>query len=1040
MSLWSSLQKEDHREHAPLSALNDDDDDDDDEEEPPLPPYSDNPDTPSARHSSYSDHPNTPPPDNNGAVRRTNGRSSTSQCGNEEEEENDDENPGFGEGDFYRSGSGDSPSRSSSHRYSNTTPSKHKRNNLPHRHYRTGLICAYAKHCLSCCGAFGGGRTKRLCMCLFYMVLFVTILVCASSIGYIIARDGSPFASEEVATTNSDGGSSTNAGSYVAPTTDNLGGKTFDKQLNAAKLPSPPLNLHEICSDWITTSGRSKCQSECSMAECCSLPATNKNSCWEEQAEECATYRAACMALELHSDDDPSGSGGSGSTTSSSGSTTTLDAKTILYAPPSDLSFVCSSVSLGTPQGFNDCESRCRPSRCCYPDKFDCNLADDRYCEDYEDLCANVAESWRGSGHASGGTASSQTPAIANGVMQECNAANLNPPDKCIEACKPGACCYVGSSYFPIEQLFNDYYGFANSPMQVADNCASNIGFCQQYGSCEHLNHMKDVAGWNSDEVNYVVDVSSPCKAEHIAQFGALQCSNVCQPAHCCFSGEYACDDVELGHLNCEDYKACQVLYPNKKVSTKELLELAERIDEVCSAISLKSIGGRAECQDVCNDRLCCFYQDGCTNDPDKNCLAYAGCESYYNLPTDSGQANNSNNNNNNNNAGGSTVSDLGVDEFVTVLEETCSEENLKTINGIYKCHNKCQSHLCCFADGDQAQQDCSNQRPAACSVYKPCERLVNPIHGNPPASLEPGDIEKIVFDNCYFGADPLKITEEMVKKCHGVCAQRLCCFSDYLLQSSCRDTVGDDECQLYSLCDQLVSDDGIEVDNAIDLQESEFDVAHLCTSKVDEDKNLYDACVGLCTEKRSCCFDEPGYSCYDLEKDWCDEYKVCERVDLKFQPASLSTPEEEEIEKAVYDAVSLDSLYYYLCVLIPLYSFTKLSFFFPFMQCYFGDDETRVTQELVTKCHNVCQSRFCCFSSYKLQGSCRATVGVEECELYSLCEQLINVNGGEVKNFIELDLQEFDNSDSDIPASEQMIEKDIYDAVSLEHYITCVF
>jgi len=437
---------------------------------------------------------------------------------------------------------------------------------------------------------------------------------------------------------------------------------------------------------------------------------------------------------------------------------------------------------------------------------------------------------------------------------------------------------------------------------------------------------MKDVAGWNSDEVKYMVDVSTPCKAEHIAQFGALQCSNVCQPAHCCFSGEYACDAVQLGHLNCEDYKACQVLYPNKNnMSTKELLKLAERIDEVCSASSLKTIGGRAECQDLCSDHLCCFYQAGCTNDPDKNCLAYAGCESYYNLPTDGGQVNTNNNinnnNNNNNNAGGSTGSDLVVEEFVTELEEACSEESLKTINGIYKCHNKCQPHLCCFiTDENQIGQDCSNERPAACSVYEPCNRLVNPIHGNQSVkTLEPADIEKIVFDNCYFGADPLKITEEMVTKCHGVCAQRLCCFSDYLLQSSCRATVGDEECGLYSLCEQLVADDGMVIDDALELQEKEFDVAHLCTSKVNEDKNLYDACAGLCKEKRSCCFDVSGYACYEQEKDWCDEYKACERVNLNFPPCatsnsnggtsggSISSPSTplapQEIEKAVYDA-----------------------------------------------------------------------------------------------------------------------------------------
>eukprot|EP00975_Prorocentrum_lima_P060578 12707706-Prorocentrum_lima.AAC.1 len=61
-------------------------------------------------------------------------------------------------------------------------------------------------------------------------------------------------------------------------------------------------------------------------------------------------------------------------------------------------------------------------------------------------------------------------------------------------------------------------------------------------------------------------------------------------------------------------------------------------------------------------------------------------------------------------------------------------------------------------------------------------------------------------------------------------------------------------------------------------------------------------------------------------------------------------------------------------------------------------------------KCNNVCRSRLCCFDSYILESSCRATVGEDECELFALCEQMITKDGGVVKDFIELDLKEFDD------------------------------
>lgn len=187
---------------------------------------------------------------------------------------------------------------------------------------------------------------------------------------------------------------------------------------------------------------------------------------------------------------------------------------------------------------------------------------------------------------------------------------SLNPPDSCIDACKPAACCYVSTAYLPIEQLFDQHYGIDNNPMRSVDSCASNVGFCQQYGSCEHLNHLKDTSGWHSEDYTYELDIEGVCMAEHIAQFGALECSNVCQPAHCCFSKEYACDDVQLGHLNCDDYSKCQVLYPAPK-SMGELLKLAEHIDEVCSIDAMNSVEARSECQDQCKGHLCCFDDGG---------------------------------------------------------------------------------------------------------------------------------------------------------------------------------------------------------------------------------------------------------------------------------------------------------------------------------------------------------------------------------------------------------------------------------------------
>ena len=579
-------------EQAPLSAQDDDDDDDEDEDNIPLPPYSDTP--PSKRSGSLSNegddngHNNTPTngssahkaisiEDETSFLRRNdnsiNGKGDGGSGHGYHDNVDEYNNDNYGDGDYYSS---------------SATPSKNRRSSNSTTRYRGGLICAYLKYwmtcqCCNCCGGssssasrnIGGpdmdprkcsrGATRALRI-LFYMFLLMIIILCASSIGYIIAQDGSPFASEDSLNTNNNNNNSSSSSS-------NNNGNNKKDNIQGT-LPPPPEGLHKLCTDWITESGRTKCQELCNVALCCSLAATDKNSCWEDQASDCATYRSACMALELAQQEGVyTGEG--------------LSSKITLKAPkPSYLNQICSASSLQTPTGFDECAVECRPSRCCDPEMYGCEVVEGaQFCDAYGEPCAGVAESWRWSGHA-------------QEVVLKCNEANLNPPDECIEACHGGACCYVSDEYPPIEQLFDNFYGSSENPMK-SESCSSNTGFCQQYGACEHLNYLKDVSGWHEDTITYELDISSVCKAEYIAQFGALECSNVCQPAHCCFSGGYRCDDVQLGHLNCQSYNECAVLYPNYK-TTEELFEMAKQIDEICAS-------NRRDCWELCKERMCCF-------------------------------------------------------------------------------------------------------------------------------------------------------------------------------------------------------------------------------------------------------------------------------------------------------------------------------------------------------------------------------------------------------------------------------------------------
>jgi hypothetical protein len=260
------------------------------------------------------------------------------------------------------------------------------------RHYRSSLICAYIRHC------FQNRMIRRACSLLFFLVVMLIMIFCASAIGYIISQEGNPFVSY---------GNEENNGKSIP------------------KFVPPSPNLHYICNDWVTNSGRQNCQRYCDNAKCCSLPETDGDSCWKEHAEDCATYRSACLALELHTGVVKAGGGASSEQDSSSGGVAgSLSPIVDLPSPPTNLIDICSTTSLSTPEGFNTCSEICRPSRCCNPNLYDCRLREESsksYCAEYEIPCSNVAETWRGNGH--GDVGGDESKSIASQIIAKCNAA-----------------------------------------------------------------------------------------------------------------------------------------------------------------------------------------------------------------------------------------------------------------------------------------------------------------------------------------------------------------------------------------------------------------------------------------------------------------------------------------------------------------------------------------------------------------------------------------------------------------------------------------
>ena len=264
------------------------------------------------------------------------------------------------------------------------------------------------------------------------------------------------------------------------------------------------------------------------------------------------------------------------------------------------------------------------------------------------------------------------------------------------------------------------------------------------------------------------------------------------------------------------------------------------------------------------------------------NCLAYAGCEIILSVkeqpkevekqvetpPTPAKK----------------TEDDIDeeVDEFITALESACSATSLTTLEGIQKCHNKCQTHLCCFNnDVTLVGNDCTNVHVNACNAYKPCERLVTPITQNPLiVDTNKPDLKAVaerIEDACTLPLDTNLIDSDWIFKCHGICASRMCCLVDASLGSNCEATVGKEECDAYHSCKVLLNESGNEITDAntiieiTDGKQIDFtnaDIDDLCTAEVVQDPSRYEKCEERCYQ-RSCCFEpEPEYSCYQMVSD----------------------------------------------------------------------------------------------------------------------------------------------------------------------------
>lgn len=378
-----------------------------------------------------------------------------------------------------------------------------------------------------------------------------------------------------------------------------------------------------------------------------------------------------------------------------------------------------------------------------------------------------------------------------------------------------------------------------------------------------------------------------------------------------------------------------------------------------------------------------------CVAETNSYCFAYAACE---NVITDFEM---------NNVAQGMQVEEdpdgmLNALD-VQLLSDTCSKDNIATLEGIRDCTAFCQHHLCCFSELEG--ENCVKDHVGECQAYDSCQILVdgpedgvggdgdgdeNKNGGNnddnaPTSNTNNGGLHTFKTD-CL--QNNFKDNWDL---CKNHCSRFECCFSG--VDSCYKENAL--ECDEYYLCEEFYLDDKkgdtdvsgggasnqiaapSENDGANDHTDSNVNagienaVHAVCGLEGDHpgDDSWVTACHALCANYL-CCFSTDGTqsNCRDaVGDDVCNAYQEC--VVLLGEVTGDEDPnggggddgtttkgqEVEEVEKA--------------CV-----------------------SQARRDPRLADQCRKACDARSCCFNEGPYNCS---SMNAEWCEEFAACELL---------------------------------------------------
>lgn len=446
-------------------------------------------------------------------------------------------------------------------------------------------------------------------------------------------------------------------------------------------------------------------------------------------------------------------------------------------------------------------------------------------------------------------------PANIEEICSVSNVATEKGYNECEKECKGGACCMSsGSRSCFLEQE----------------------DICGLYSACGTIHSGVEID--NTDEV-YVPpapdNLGSICSKGSIAEVsGFIECQSLCHAGLCCQNSSLdasktGSNDVapcDKSHADvCDSYLPCENL--QLKEDGIDHGDPVTLVNEKCTPMKVKQDKGRQDCENLCQQRSCCF-----TESLSKNCLAdnKVWCSEFEACDILIGSDNDV-----------TTHKDVQEPDEYASMDELCKEVRSISDRDFPMCNKACEPARCCFFE----DVDCHH---LDCSSYSYCEIIVTMLgFGNGSIHTKPKDEESdkgqddtgtddIDLQSSFFDDIILNpILPEQVEidcadistssrrdDCHFACSDFMCCFeTDY----------DERACHKKSVCDQYTRCKVLNYESESGKNDEDHNIGDACSVE-NMMRDGGEECQQMCRDHMCCVSTENSCS----EKPQCEDYKAC--------------------------------------------------------------------------------------------------------------------------------------------------------------------